>query len=337
MAVKQPSSVAHIKTDPLRNFKFLVNIRPAGRKALSGFATMGFMSVSGLNVTTEVIPYRQGGMNTTTQKMPGQAQPLDAKVRTPNGYKLMGDVEVGDLLLDPFGESSKVEYVVPQGIRPVYRVRLADGSVTRACNEHLWAVQIEDRTNGYAVLSTVEIRDRVEGGQRVYVPELHDSLGLTQRSREDRCIVAVEFTGREVVQCIRVSAESHLYVTDDDIPTHNSDFAPITLSKGLAVGDDEMWNWMQELFAVIQGTGTGQPGNEFRHTVDVKVLDHPVTKGPIPIKAWFKIYNAWPTALAFSDLDAGANAVIIQQMTLAHEGFEFKLASSIGTNEVSFT
>jgi phage tail-like protein len=35
--------------------------------------SMGFMSASGLNITTEVIPYREGGMNTTTQKMPGQS------------------------------------------------------------------------------------------------------------------------------------------------------------------------------------------------------------------------------------------------------------------------
>lgn len=31
------------------------------------------MAVSGLSITTEVIPYREGGMNTTTQKMPGQS------------------------------------------------------------------------------------------------------------------------------------------------------------------------------------------------------------------------------------------------------------------------
>jgi hypothetical protein len=40
--------------------------------------------------------------------------------------------------------------------------------------------------------------------------------------------------------------------------------------------------------------------------------------------------------VAFSDLDAGANAIIVQQMTLAHEGFEFKLANSTGSSSVSF-
>ena len=182
-----PSSLAHLKTDPLRNFKFLVNFHHPKTPRL---ATMGFMSVSGLNVTTEVIPYREGGMNTTTQKMPGQ-----------------------------------------------------------------------------------------------------------------------------------------------------SDFAPITLSKGLAVGDAAMINWMRELFAVMQGTGTGAPGHDFRAYMDIKVLDHPVTTRTVaktPVKAAFRVYNAWPTAVSFSDLDAGANAIVIQQMTLAHEGFEFKLADTVGTSSVKF-
>jgi len=173
----------HIKTDPLRNFKFLVSIHHPG----VGTANMGFMSLSGLNVTTEVIPYREGGMNTTTQKMPGQ-----------------------------------------------------------------------------------------------------------------------------------------------------SDFAPITLSRGLVVGDGMMINWMQELFTVMQGTGTGGADFNFRATVDIKVMAHPWTASTdVPVKAAFRVYNAWPTSLAFSDLDAGANAIIVQQMTLAHEGFDTKLATDSGTGAQS--
>lgn len=177
-------SIAHLATDPLRNFKFNVNIM---HPTLSGFATLGFMTVSGLNITTEVIPYREGGMNTTTQKMPGQ-----------------------------------------------------------------------------------------------------------------------------------------------------SDFAPITLSQGVAVGKGPLWQWVRELFTVMQGTGNGNPGADFRATVDVYVLDHPVTTPSVPVKAVYRIYNAWPTSIAFSDLDAGANAVLMQQMSLAHEGFDFKLATNIGPSGVSF-
>ena len=46
------------------------------------------------------------------------------------------------------------------------------------------------------------------------------------------------------------------------------------------------------------------------------------------VKTWFRVYNAWPTSVSFSDLDAGANAIIVNQMTLAHEGFDVAVASN---------
>lgn len=183
------TSTATLATDPLRNFKFQVNIHhstPSGSMA----ASLGFMSVSGLNVTTEVIPYRQGGYNTTTQKMPGQ-----------------------------------------------------------------------------------------------------------------------------------------------------SDFSPVTLAKGMVVSKPHQWEWFNEIFSTIQGSGPGNagnrsaygtPGNNFRCTVEILVLAHPVNNGNTPTKAKFILFNAWPTALAYSDLDAGGNAVLVEQMTLAHEGFEVIFASGQG-------
>jgi hypothetical protein len=36
----------------------------------------------------------------------------------------------------------------------------------------------------------------------------------------------------------------------------------------------------------------------------------------------FKVYNAWITSLAYSDLNAGDNAILVEQMSLTHEGFE---------------
>ena len=38
------------------------------------FAKMGFISIGGLGVQTDMIPYREGGDNTTTRKMPGQSE-----------------------------------------------------------------------------------------------------------------------------------------------------------------------------------------------------------------------------------------------------------------------
>ena len=57
----------------------------------------------------------------------GKAQPLDAKIHTPIGWKRMGDLQVGDEVTDPDGGVGVVEGVCPRGWREVCRVTLRSG------------------------------------------------------------------------------------------------------------------------------------------------------------------------------------------------------------------
>ena len=173
-------SKSTIQTDPVRNFKFHVNINKTPARGGQSLTRLGFMNMSGLSATTSTIPYREGGNNTTQRKMPGQ-----------------------------------------------------------------------------------------------------------------------------------------------------TDFADITLSRGVVLGMNQPWNWMEEIFHVNQGEGSGRPGNNFRCQIDVLVLAHPVTySGNTPAYVKYRIYNAWINGLAFSELDAGGNAVYVEQMTIVHEGFKRFLAGS---------
>jgi phage tail-like protein len=64
------------RTDPLRNFKFRVQILPLSAEldnAVNGIDEIGFAQVSGLAVSNEVITYREGGMNTHPHKFVGQS------------------------------------------------------------------------------------------------------------------------------------------------------------------------------------------------------------------------------------------------------------------------
>jgi phage tail-like protein len=177
--VNQKQSLASIKTDPMRNFKFQVNIYNSLLQ--NGPAQFGFMSVSGLSLTTDVIVYRTGGMNTTTQKMPGQ-----------------------------------------------------------------------------------------------------------------------------------------------------TDFSPLVLSRGLVAGDTPIWSWFQQIFQVIQGTGGAGSSDDFRCIMDILLIDHPVTTPTAWVKAAWRVENCWPISIAFSDMDSGANGLMLQQITMAHEGFLFKVADQAG-------
>ena len=72
----------------------------------------------------------------------GKAQPLDAKVLTPTGWKLMGEIEVGDEVVDPTtGKPAIVDGVFDQGEKAIYRVEMSDGSSTECCADHLWLTQ----------------------------------------------------------------------------------------------------------------------------------------------------------------------------------------------------
>ena len=65
-----------LATDPLRGFRFVATFTPtAGAAAFSNKITTGwtggFTSISGLQVSTQNIQYREGGYNTTIHQIPG--------------------------------------------------------------------------------------------------------------------------------------------------------------------------------------------------------------------------------------------------------------------------
>ena len=188
-----------LATDPIRNFRFLVTFKPLdpvnGGDWVPQGATLGFTSVSGLSVTTDSIPYREGGYNTTVHQIPGQTT-----------------------------------------------------------------------------------------------------------------------------------------------------FAPITLQRGVVLGTDNHWKWMRKLFATVQGGNSAQniAKNNFRCDIEIAVLSHPIagsggntnangTTGAEDdhVAMRFNVYNAWITSLAYSDLNAGDNAIFVEQLTVVHEGFDLNWATSL--------
>jgi hypothetical protein len=187
-------------TDPLRNFRFLVTFKalPTASTATTALqtATLGFTSVSGMAVTTDSIPYREGGYNTTVHQIPGQTS-----------------------------------------------------------------------------------------------------------------------------------------------------FAPITLQRGVILNTTQNYDWMRNMFATVQGGGTRSATQNFRCDLEIAVLSHPIP-GANPadttaaqtdhVAMRFNVYNCWPTAVAYSDLNAGDNALFVEQMTLVHEGFDVNWAANLTTSAAAF-
>jgi phosphate starvation-inducible protein PhoH and related proteins len=83
--------------------------------------------------------------------MRGRSQPVTTPVLTPDGFRPIGELLVGDWVVGSDGLPTPILGVYPQGRRQVYRVATQDGASTLACAEHLWFVTTRhDRHNGRA-------------------------------------------------------------------------------------------------------------------------------------------------------------------------------------------
>ncbi len=71
----------------------------------------------------------------------GKQQPVTEPVLTPDGWRHMGDLRVGDHVIGSDGQPTRVNGVYPQNDRRVFRVQMADGTSTRCGADHLWTVQ----------------------------------------------------------------------------------------------------------------------------------------------------------------------------------------------------
>jgi phage tail-like protein len=157
------------------------------------------------------------------------------------------------------------------------------------------------------------------------------------------------------VSGLNISTESIPYregqynTTVHQIPGQTT-FSPITFQRGVVLGTKQHWDWMRMLFRVNDPKSTKiAPKNSFRADIEVQVLVHPVaystddgvgygdgigvgigTASADLTAMRFKIYNAWPTSVAYSDLNAGDNALLVEQLTVVHEGFDLNWASVTG-------
>lgn len=122
-------------------------------------------------------------------------------------------------------------------------------------------------------------------------------------------------------------------------------FAPLQLQRGVVLGSNQNWQWVRELFQTVQGTQTRTTPDNFRCDIEIQVLSHPIASNGTEgigtqtdhVAMRFKVYNAWINTLAYSDLNAGDNAILVEQMSLVHEGFDVQWAPDLVTNAPEFT
>lgn len=147
------------------------------------------------------------------QSILGLAQPLDSKIQKEDGsYVYMGDLKVGDIIRSPSEGSTTILGIFPQGKIPCYEITLEDERKTRCSPNHLWKVRYI--REGEAIEDVVSLQFMLDNPSYEYsIPTLKDSY------QSIKSICRLEDLEQ---QCIYVDSKDHLYITDDEIVTHNT-------------------------------------------------------------------------------------------------------------------
>lgn len=100
----------------------------------------------------------------------GKRATLDSAIPTPSGWTTLGDISVGDVVIDRFGNPVNVTFVSPIEPNPdAYRVTFSDGNYIDADAEHQWYTETlnerEKRKPG-GVRTTKEILDTLVSNRR---------------------------------------------------------------------------------------------------------------------------------------------------------------------------
>ena len=94
-------------------------------------------------------------------------------------------------------------------------------------------------------------------------------------------------------------------------------YEPITLERGVT-HDPEFEQWANKVWNWGSGLGSEVSLADFRKDLIIELYNE---AGQLVMA--YKVYRCWPSEYqALPDLDAGANAVAIQTLTLQHEGWK---------------
>lgn len=158
----------------------------------------------------------------------GKALAMDAKVLTPNGFVRNDSLKVGDKVISGRGTESTILGVYPQGKKPIFCVRIGKKRQVKCSSDHLWKAWITpSETIGTDIYTTQELISHLNLGHRVELP-IFNKKNPTNCNWE--IVESIDLIGEDECQCIYIDDESHLYITDDYVITHNTTLGEFFMS-----------------------------------------------------------------------------------------------------------
>lgn len=160
----------------------------------------------------------------------GKALALDTPLPTPTGWTTMGEVQVGDQLIDENGLPCNVTFTTDvMHNHTCYEVVFSDGCTITADAEHLWVTRSANRHGIVDTVTTQAIADSIHSKHKTR-KEYNHSITVAEPRSKSRQIVAANQVDSVPVKCITVDSPSHLYLAGEScIPTHNTVYSSLLL------------------------------------------------------------------------------------------------------------
>jgi intracellular multiplication protein IcmO len=161
----------------------------------------------------------------------GKPQPYHANILTPDGWITMGQAQEGGTVCTPDGKTARIKRVIEQGEQDVYKVRTRNGRMghrwAEGTGDHLWRCLIReaDGTESAQTITTDAIAALLaKPGVTVSLPQVRRRKGGSAKFIGWTQIWKVEHAGRFQCRCIEIDHPQHLYITDNNLVTHNTEF-----------------------------------------------------------------------------------------------------------------
>jgi len=112
----------------------------------------------------------------------GKMEPITSLIPTTEGFKLMGDLKIGDLIYGEDGKTHPITKIFEHKDKEIYLVKFSDGTQVECGLDHLWKVRTKNMVQRKQGWKTMSLKEMIESGLQ-YSDEYRIKQGLKPRSK----------------------------------------------------------------------------------------------------------------------------------------------------------
>ena len=148
-----------------------------------------------------IMPRQQGKPQRVTNKVRVKSRKVMGNTVPSNHWMQIGDLRLGDVIIDSSGKETTVIGIHPQGKKRLYSVTCSDGRSTDAGSEHLWDVADHSNTLNdrpiWDSYTTVQIKNRIKMGIKIELPLIEPEQGIEQSRGMKPYVMGLLFAGEQ--------------------------------------------------------------------------------------------------------------------------------------------